>query len=154
MCKHVVFNVNHLDVMDVREEYKASLLALDSVRYVLSNIKGGPEADAVTVLQDGKILMCMGYLSSLPGVAEVWLFPSIYVEKFPITFVREVSNYLNAIADTFGWHRIQTVTQDTPQHRKWMKVLGFVEEGIMKNYFQGKDFIMSARYFSKEGISK
>lgn len=149
MTKKVHFHIKHLDVMEVKPEFKESVLGLDKVRYVLSTIEGNISSDAITIIEDGRILLAMGYFTILPGVVEVWLLPSIYVEDTPVLFVKEVKNYLEALAQTLKWDRIQTVTQDNPQHRKWMELLGFCEEGIMKKYFLGKDYIMSARCFDE-----
>jgi hypothetical protein len=145
MIKRVLFNINHLDIFDLQEEYRP-LLSFSGVRFVLDKLPL-PGADALSLVVDGRILCCFGYIQLLPGVAEVWLLPSIYAKDHPVALVKEVNGYLESTAKVLGWHRIQTVTQCIYQHRKWMQVLGFVEEGVMKQYLDKKDYIMSARYF-------
>lgn len=150
MTRQVQFHVKHLDVMDLRPLDRDSVLALDSVRYILQNL---PEnSAATTIIWDGRILACAGFWSPFPGMAEVWLIPSIYVNQNKFGFVRIVNRYLEALAFTFKWTRIQTVTRKDQFHRRWMQALKFTEEGVMKNYFQGQDYILSARYF-EEGKS-
>lgn len=147
MIKRVLFNIEHLKILDLQEEY-IPLLNFDGVRFILSKLPL-PNADAVTIMHDGRILCCCGYIQVLPGVAEVWLFPSVYVNECAISLVKEVNGYLESTSKVMNWHRIQTLTEDIDQHRKWMKVLGFIEEGVMKNYLDKKDYIMSARYFDR-----
>ena len=146
MLKRVLFKVEHLEVMDVRQIELDDLLALDTVRYFLKQMSG--RIDAVTWVHKGRIIACAGFFCPLPGTAEVWLIPSVYVKEVPILFVREVRSYLEVLAETFKWNRIQTVTRVDNFHRKWMKVLGFEEEGVMKKYRDGQDYIISARYFN------
>lgn len=144
--RRIVFHSKHLEVMDVRPLDKQSVLALDAVRYVLEKMEG--QNDAITLMYDGRIIACMGFWNLLPGVAEVWLIPSVYVKTVPKFFVREVNRYLTQVAETCAWHRAQTVTRSDLFHRRWMKALGFVEEGVMKQYHEKQDYIMSARYFT------
>src|SRR5665213_1701191 len=139
MIKRVLFNYSHLDLLELQPEYE-SLLDYDGVRFVLK-ILPQPNADALTLMYDGRIIACFGYIQVLPGVAEVWLLPSIYMGTCFIPLVKEVDGYLKSTAEIFKWHRIQTVTQDIEQHRKWMQVLGFVEEGVMKKYLKGNDYV-------------
>lgn len=145
--KRINFHISHLDLLDLQPEYR-DVLNFDGVRFTLSRLNP-PNSDAMTLMYEGRVICCMGYIQILPGVAEVWLLPSIYLSDCTVSFVKEVHGFLGAIAKTFRWHRIQTVTKDSVQHRKWMKVLGFVEEGILKNYYDQKDYIMSARYFDR-----
>lgn len=145
MMKRVLFNKSHLDIMDIQEEYKP-LLGLEGIRFIMDRLPL-PGADGMTLVCDGQILCCFGYITLIPGVAEVWLFPSVYVRSHSIAFVREVNGFIESTAKVLNWHRVQTLTQDLPEHRKWMKILGFAEEGVMKKYHEKKDYIMSARYF-------
>lgn len=147
MIKRILFHVKHLDILELQSEYRP-LLDFDGVRFVLNNLPL-PNADALTLMYDGRILCCFGYIQILPGVAEVWLLPSVYMSTNAVALVREVNGYLESTAEIFNWHRIQTITQNVGQHRRWMKVLGFIEEGCLKNYHEKKDYIMSARYFDR-----
>lgn len=148
----IPFHVEHLAVMDVRRQEAETVLTLAPAREALSNIPGNHIADAITLMYDGRIIACMGYILILPGVVEVWLIPSVYVPKYPKFFIREVKNYLKTTAEVFNWHRAQTDTLDTPEARRWMEAIGFVEEGRKKNYYLGQDYIMSARYFNRSEV--
>lgn len=145
MTKRILFHHKHLDLIELAPGFD-EILNLDGVRFSLSLLPTA-NADALTLMCDGKIICCFGYIQILPGVAEVWLFPSVYAKDRSIVLVKEVSGYLESTAKVRGWHRIQTVTQQDAGHLKWMEVLGFCEEGVMERYFNKKNYVMSARYF-------
>lgn len=146
MIRRLMFHVTHLDVMDKKLEFDC-LLREERVRYYLANIPHNEVADGITLLVDGRVFLSMGFFQIIPGEAEVWLFPSIYVEKQPLLFIKEVKSYLDILSKMFSWQRVRTVTRIDPQHRKWMHLLGFVEEGIIDNYFQGESYIVSSKSF-------
>ena len=145
MIRRILFKHDHLDILNLHDEY-TPLLNMDGVRFILKQLPL-PNADGLTLVMDDKIVCCFGYLQLFPGVAEVWLLPSVEMRNYSLSVVREVKGYLESTAEVRGWHRIQTVTRDIPQHRKWMEVLGFTEEGTLKQYYQKEDYILSARYF-------
>lgn len=149
MIDRVLFHPKHLDLLNIKEEWKKTVLNLDRAKMILGNIPGGEAGDALTLVIDGRVIACFGYFLVFPGVVEVWLIPSIHIDKYSLTFVRIVRRYLDQTAALFQWHRIQTVTEMDGRHRKWMKVLGFKEEGILEKYFNHKDYVISARLFER-----
>lgn len=149
MVERLLFEPGHLNFLKLRPEYQDTVFNLERAKRVLYHIPGGAEGDALTLIVDDKILACFGYFLIFPGVVQVWLLPSIYLDEHPIIFVRIVKRYIEQTADVFNWHRVQTVTEVNDKHRRWMKTLGFVEEGVMKKYFNNQDYVMSARYFER-----
>lgn len=142
------FHPDHLNFLKLRLGYE-NLLALEATQRALNNIPDAPQGGALSLAVDEKLIACFGFFLVLPGIAQVWLLPSIYLDEYPVTFVRVVKRYIEQTADIFGWHRVQTITEVNDQHRRWMKVLGFVEEGIMRQYLDKRDYVMSARYFER-----
>lgn len=147
MVDRIKFHVEHLKLIEPVDETQNSLTSQTRVMEMLQNLDNLPNAHGMTLVLDGRILACIGCIEFSPGVAEVWLFASKRIKEHPIVFVRHVKHMVEIYAKTFGWHRIQTVTKVTDVHRKWMKTLGFVEEGTMKYLYKKEDYIMSARYF-------
>jgi hypothetical protein len=145
MTRRILFKYDHLDLLNLQEDYRP-LLDLEGIRFVLKQLPL-PNADGLTLMVDDQIMCCFGYLQLFSGVSEVWLFPSVNMGDYGVTVVREVKGYLEATAEVRGWHRVQTLTRNIRMHRKWMEVLGFVEEGTLKQYYQKEDYILSARYF-------
>jgi len=93
---------------------------------------------AATWITDGRILMSAGVSVVWNGVAEVWVIPSKYVEKYPIAFNRAIREYLSSVMDTFNLHRLQTSSVADEKHARWMRWLGFKQEGIMRQYTTNK----------------
>lgn len=146
MIKKIPFHVEHLKLINT-DEYTKGLLSDENLISKLGSPADVLVRDAVTFIQDDRVIACVGYNVLCPGIADVWLFPSVYIKDQPITFVREVYRLLDTIADILKLHRIQTVTRNVELHRKWMNTLGFVEEGILKNFYLKQDYFISARYF-------
>lgn len=149
MIERILFHPKHLDLIQIRDEYRQMIFNSENAKYALNNIPGGKEGDALTLIIDGRIMACFGYFFLWEKTVQGWLLPSIYIQDHPIVFVRIIRRYLDQTAELFQWQRIQTVTEFNEKHRHWMKVLGFVEEGVMKKYFNNQDYIMSARYFER-----
>lgn len=146
--KKVLFHYEHLKLMDLRREELESILNIGDIQTVLKQMQGN--AEAITLIHNGRIIACMGYFRILPGVAEVWLIPSVYVKTVPKLFIREVRRYLMALSETEHWHRCQTLTRCDSFHRRWMQSIGFIEEGTLHNYHQGENYIISARLFPEK----
>lgn len=138
-----LFHVKHLDVMDIRPIDRDVVRRFNGVRFLLDN-----SPLSMTVIYEGRIIACMGFIEVLPGVAEGWIIPSIYVKNIPKLFAREVRWYIEAQAKTFKWHRVQTLSRPDEHDQRWMRFLGFEKEGVMKQYLGKEDFVMSARYFN------
>lgn len=143
--KHILFHVEHLNCMEVREREKGTILANDRIMNMLTTYSG--KMDAETILYDGRIIACMGFIEIVPGVVEVWLIPSIYVKSIPKLFLKTVKSRLEVLASTLGFHRMQTIGLIDEASEKWMEWLGFVREGVMVQYLNKKDYIIWARCF-------
>lgn len=140
-----MFHVQHLKLMDLRPIDEEILFKLDGVRFNLQ--KAQENGLAMTLMYDGRVVACMGFFELMPGVAEGWILPSIYVKNIPKLFAREVKWYIKQMAKTFQWHRVQTISRPDAVDQRWMQFLGFEQEGVMKKYCQKQDFILSAQYF-------
>lgn len=103
---------------------------------------------AATFLYDGRVLFCAGFHQLWPGVLEVWMIPSVYIRKVPISFGRTIKRYIDRLAEDFKAHRLQTTSYDDPFHAKWMAFLGFENEtpnGMKKFTHDQKTMCMYAR---------
>lgn len=138
-----IFHVKHLEIMEIRNLEKESIMQNSKILEGLQIHSG--KMDAITLIHEGRIIACMGFMEILPGIADVWLIPSIYVPKVPKLFLREVRQYLDAVIEALGFHRLQTVGRTDAYHTRWMEYLGFTCEGTMKNYHQKQDYYMWAR---------
>lgn len=99
-----------------------------------------------TCLIDGAILAIVGFFEKWPGVIQVFVIPSIHVPRAPKSFVKYVKAALDRLATDFNYHRLQTESKADEQTDKWMRVLGFECEGVLKSYSSAKeDYKMWAR---------
>lgn len=143
--KRILFHVEHLKCMDVREREEGLILGDQRIMNMLLLHSG--RMDAETLIYGGRIIACMGFIEVVPGVVEVWLIPSIYVKSIPKLFLNTVKSRLEVVASTLGFHRMQTLGLEGEFHEKWMKWLGFKSEGKMEYYHDKKDYLMWARIF-------
>lgn len=144
--KQVLFQPQHIEIAEVRSLEKDGILNVpDLVARLTALEKIG---DATTLIFDGRIVGFTGYLEMWPGVCEVWLIPTVYIR----TAIRPVSvllrRYVESLADTFKFHRMQTIAPNDELHNRWMKWLGFKEEGLLEQYSQSKqDYQQWARIY-------
>jgi hypothetical protein len=99
-----------------------------------------------TLFCDQKVICMGGFYEMWAGVYDMWLFPDVCVPQYSIIFLKNVRRVLGIIEDTNPVHRIQTSSIADEMHDKWMRFLGFSEEGYMKKYSPaGRDYKMWAR---------
>lgn len=93
-----------------------------------------------TLMHDGRILAFIGYIEIAPGVLEVWSFPSKYVDKYPIIYLKNCKEWVERIEHTTpNLHRLHLVTKTDAVHVRWAQFLGFTcESGAIKHYFADK----------------
>ena len=92
-----------------------------------------------TLLIDGNIICCFGVMECWPGVYEAWLIPSIYVRKYSKTFVKTIKQYIDILQNEYKFWRLQTASYADNLHDRWMKALGFQEEGRLRKYSINKN---------------
>ena len=89
---------------------------------------------AFTLLDDeGNILMCLGVAHIWVGVADVWTAVHPDCGTSTLTLVRETRNVMNDYAAVYGVRRYNSMAFNDEQ-RKWMEVVGFVQEGVKHAY--------------------
>jgi len=111
-------------------------------KMVANNLVNGPAFTGVS--KDG-IIACGGVLVLWKGVGEAWAITSPLVNLYPLTFAKIIKKKLKWIISEFSLCRVQTVVDK--EHiisRKWVEWMGFKEEGLMRKYLGGRDFIRYA----------
>jgi len=103
---------------------------------------------AHTLFIDGRVVAVYGFVERFPGVIVVFVVPSVYVSKYPVIVFRHTCRMLNNLEETIRpLHRIETMAFASADIDKWMERLGFVCEGVHKNWSRDKDtFKTWARY--------
>ena len=107
-----------------------------------------PTRDLVSVILGEDVIAIVGINHVRPGVGEVWLICSNYVNEVPFPFFRFIDRLINImVMELMNIHRVQmAVDCRIERNIKWAKSLGFTEEGIMKKYDnEGNDHYLFAK---------
>ena len=135
--KFIEFHVKHLEILEMREEEKNGIFTLNDIYERIERLAENSIL-AFTMIYDGRIITCAGFVELWPGVAEIWQIPSKYVAQNPVLFARDIRRFLEEIINTFKWHRVETKCPVDDLHDRWMKWLGFECEGHLKKFSHDK----------------
>ncbi|MFA5158609.1 MAG: hypothetical protein WC451_05505 [Patescibacteria group bacterium] len=92
---------------------------------------------AWTLWADDKIILCGGLVpGGWPGVADVWIAPSIFIDKYPLAAVKYVRGYLDKAIEVYGLWRVQATI--AAEHCKWIELMGFQKEGLLRKFSPDK----------------
>ena len=97
--------------------------------------------------EKGRFVFCGGILIHHPGFGEGWVLCSEEVKYYPITVFKFTKMYLNRIIKDNNLYRVQVTTRSNwPQAQRFVRMLGFTPEGILRKYGPDKsDYKMYAR---------
>jgi len=96
-------------------------------------------------IANGVPIACGGVLPLWKGVGEGWVVTSDLVEKYPLIFAKTVWRAMTELIVDMGLERIQTVVDsEHTVSQRWVERMGFKNEGLMKKYLGGRDFIRYA----------
>jgi hypothetical protein len=126
---------------DFDEITYAALRALTGTAQHLAT--SGP---AFTIVAGDEIMACGGVVKFWEGVGEAWMMGSPLIERYKISFAKRAARLLNWVANDLHLVRLQTVVDaEHTVARTWVERMGFINEGTMKRYLAGRDFIRYAR---------
>ena len=96
---------------------------------------------AITGFRDGEIIACGGIMPLWKGVGEAWVVTSPLVRVCSFSFVKVVWRRLKVFAGILDLERVQTtVDAEHEVSIKWVERMGFMREGLMRRYIDGRDF--------------
>lgn len=105
---------------------------------------------AVTGFNSGEIIACGGIVPLWKGVGEAWVVTSPLVKRYPFSFMKVVWKRLIIFMKIMELERVQTtVDAEHEVSLKWIERMGFVNEGLMKRYVNGRDFYRYALIVEK-----
>lgn len=139
MMRVIDFKIEHLELMNVRE-IEEELLKNESYfnRLKILSEKGVNH----TLIIDDIVIMCGGSVEISEGVYEVWQIPSNYVANNVIKYSKCIKEWFSSLCKIDGVVRIQTIAPDDKLHDRWLSFLGMQKEGVMRKYFNNKDYSM------------
>lgn len=141
----VEFHVEHLRLFQPRAQDAEGIFSIPGF-FERAEMYQTASKEAGTFLHAGRILFCAGHIELWPGVAQVWMFPSVYVPEQPMDFCKTLKYYIDQIIHDHDYHRVETTSPEDDFHTRWMEWLGFEKEGVMRQYSNTRtDYGMYAR---------
>ena len=123
------FRADHIDLINTKIKYDS----LDILKMEVCPYEGD---EALTYIEDDKIIFACGMKMIRQGVAHGWVVPSIYVDNYPKTFYKEMDKLI----------RVQTTIVD--EFVKWIEALGFERESTLKQMtFDKKDEYLYTKFY-------
>jgi len=143
--KVLPFNREHLNLLDARE-YEREYLIPHLAEPFLERVELLPYC--YSLIEDGRIITCIGCIPLWRGVLEAWQIPSVYVRQYLKGYCRTIKGLLDGAAERENVWRIQTFSPADALHDRWMEFIGFEQEGTLKQYSRlGQDFRIWARRY-------
>lgn len=137
----IPFELAHFDLVEMRDHEKVTI-GTDREKLATLAYHGV----CGTLMYDGRILGIIGYCEMWPGVFEVFILPSKYVSKYAIMFARHVRRLLASLEKSHDAHRFQTSCVADELHDRWMRFMGFKDEGTMEQFSTNRlDYRMWAK---------
>jgi hypothetical protein len=131
------------DYMTIQRRHFDSLTFLNfpDPNAIARNLSRGP----AFTLTNGIPIACGGVLPLWKGVGEGWVVSSPLVEKHSFLFARTAWRKIMELVETMDLVRLQTlVDAEYRVSRRWVERMGFVNEGVMRKYLGGRDYIRYA----------
>ena len=126
--------------MEIRQ-HEAQFLNEGLLDYLQSGV-------AFTGVADGRVISCGGLNIMGHDNADVWQIPSIYVDSVSISYARYVRKWVQDMKEAFALNRMETLCVDDGLHKRWMRFLGFQQEGVKRNYIDGQDYVLWGRIWT------
>jgi hypothetical protein len=140
------FSPIHISSISITQpEIVAASKYVDISTAVVSQASLGP---AVTAFLNARPVAVFGFVQIWPGVAEAWLIADDKARTKPIGMTKVGKTFFDIAEISYALHRVQISvrTGDTRAYH-WAEVLGFSEEGVMRQYGPDRaDHYIMARY--------
>lgn len=125
MVKVIPFAIDHIDLVNHKIKYNS--IAELKAQVFTEEVNGDK---AVTCIIDDRIIFCAGLKLINPGVAHVWVTPSVHCDTNKIFVYKTIKDLLDKHAEEFKLHRIQSTIE--PEFVKWIEFLGFERESVLR----------------------
>tara|TARA_R100001463_G_scaffold32675_3_gene73063 strand:+ start:5391 stop:5834 length:444 start_codon:yes stop_codon:yes gene_type:complete len=89
-----------------------------------------------TLIENGHIICCSGIVDMWPGVGEAWFIASSKIHDNVRPFIRFAkTDIMHRVTTDNNLWRVQGVCKaDWPAARRFARLMGFEEEGLMRKY--------------------
>lgn len=120
---------------------------------LVEDLKVSPDSDfwdyAYALEADREVIACMGYWEHWPGCGRAWSFLSPSARNYKVSLHKSALSLIAEVRAKAEIFRVEATVKDGfDVAARWVEVLGFEREGLMKSYTgRGEDYILYARTF-------
>ena len=139
------FKPYHLDNFNEESIFGVSGVDLDICKaHIIQQSISGP---FITAMVNGEPVAVFGAVIFWNGVAEAGALFTEQARRYPLAMTKGAYVFFDICEILFTLHRLQITVRSNDQRAvKWAKRLGFVEEGILKQYSADQqDYYMMRR---------
>tara|TARA_R110000803_G_scaffold105482_3_gene173676 strand:- start:2437 stop:2928 length:492 start_codon:yes stop_codon:yes gene_type:complete len=132
------YHPDHIEKFKGLHVYGVSQLSeQDRKRHTNHQSKTGP---AVTALFNNDPIAIFGCVILWNGVGEAWSLFDEKARRYPLAMTKGAFSFFDIVEILFSLHRLQiTVVLKDKRAVAWAHFLGFVSEGLMKEYSSDKE---------------
>ena len=137
----IPFHADHFAALQLQPQ-QVRCLSYATSEYLTALATLGP---AISGEVDGRIVACGGVVKQLFGLGTAW---ALFDQSAGRHFIR-MDRVMRGVLETAGLRRIEaTVETDFTPGCRWLSLLGFHSEGLMRSYGpNGEDHLRYARIF-------
>jgi hypothetical protein len=145
VTKIIPYEPEHFLSVTKTSEYFAQLHTLYNFGSPSDVAKMYLRGPAYTMIAPEGIVGCGGIMKLWKGVGDAWVLATPLFKLYPKEVTSVVKTHLNTIIYNMRFERVQAIVKkDFEVGHRWIKRLGFHEEGPLDKYFGGIDFVRYA----------
>lgn len=138
----IPYKVEHFFAIQKYSHYASMLHTLYGFTSAMDLAKIYTKGPAYTMCIDGEIALIAGIIRMWEGVGEAWVIATPLARKHPVSLHKLTLRYMDSIIRDTKLIRVQSIVEvGFEAGHRWIKRLGFKEEGLMRKYFGNRDFI-------------
>lgn len=130
------------DIENIKLNDMFNDLVLNNENYAELLVGSINSARCFTLEEKGEVIFIWGFTEYAKGHYNIFLIPSVYFRKYMLSICRFCKNKFKYYLDLEETKRIGTMSIDCDILNRWHKFLGFIQEGTLKRFIYGKDYIM------------
>jgi hypothetical protein len=143
MVEVIPFQPGHLDIIEIRPEILSEELDIVKQKRLAFYWAQFP---SLTIMDEQRIIACMGGVYLWPRTAESWLrtVPDVY--KYKNILIEQINRLTDFCFDVWNLNRLQaTVQKDWMVARRFIEHQGYILEGELPYYMGETTYLMYAK---------
>lgn len=142
IIKIIPFRIEHFYAIQERAEVDRFELEF----FIRANARFLDRFPSITAMVGETYIACAGFIPLWPNTAELWARVSPEAKPYKVEFNQIALNFISDTARALRLIRLQaTVDREFVVAKRWINFLGFEEEGLLRKYFNDRDYIIYSR---------